>query len=81
MAVRDIRTVATDAPKAVFDLAASEQATDAYLTEFEKTYTRIPNFKWAERHFKISRSGLKVVVVAQDPQTKKVLNAVTAEVK
>jgi thiol-disulfide isomerase/thioredoxin len=81
MVVRDIRTIAPEAPTAVFDLAASERATDAYLTEFEKTYTRIPNFKWAERHFEISRDGLKVVVFAQDPQTKKVLNAVTVEVK
>jgi len=81
MAVRDIRTVTPEASKTVFDLGSSEQATDAYLTEFEKTYTRVPNFKWAERHFKISRTGLKIVVFAQDPQTKKVLNAVTVEVK
>ncbi|MBN1939134.1 MAG: hypothetical protein JW843_06085 [Candidatus Aminicenantes bacterium] len=81
MVVRDIRTVAPESPKAVFDLSASEQATDAYLTEFEKTYTRVPNFKWAERHFKISRNGLKVVVFAQDSQTKKVLNAVTVGVR
>ncbi len=81
LAVRDIRTITAEAPQAVFDLAASEKATDAYLTEFEKTYTRVPNFKWTERHFKISRGGLKVVVFAQDPQTKKVHNAVTVDVK
>jgi thiol-disulfide isomerase/thioredoxin len=81
LVVRDIRTVTPEAPQAVFDLTASEKAADAYLTEFEKTYTRIPNFKWAERHFKISRTGLKVVVFAQDPQTKKVHNAVTVDVK
>jgi len=81
MAVRDILTVTAEAPKAEFDLAASEKETDAYLTEFEKTYTRIPNFKWAERHFRISRTGLKVVAFAQDPATKKILNAVTVDVK
>ncbi len=81
MVVRDIRAVAPEAPAAVFDLAASEKTTDAYLTEFEKTYTRVPNFKWAERHFKINRNGLKVVVFVQDPQTKKVINAVTVDVK
>ena len=42
----------------VFDLAASEKATDAYLTEFEKTYTRIPNFKWAVRHNAIARKEI-----------------------
>jgi len=81
LVVRDIRTVTAEAPQTVFDLTVSEKATDAYLTEFEKTYTRIPNFKWAERHFNISRTGLKVVVFAQDPQTKKVHNAVTVDVK
>lgn len=81
MVVRDIRTATPDSLKIVFDLAASERATDAYLTEFEKTYTRVPNFKWVERHFKISRTGLKVVVFAQDPQTRRILNAVAVGVK
>jgi thiol-disulfide isomerase/thioredoxin len=82
LVVRDLVTVNPSGPKtASFDLAASEKATDAYLTEFEKTYTRIPNFKFAERHAVIARQGLKVVFFAQDRTTKKVLNAVVADVK
>ena len=64
-----------------FDLAASEKATDAYLTEFEKAYTRVPNFKWSVRHNAIARQGLKVAVFVQDKATKKVLNSVSADVK
>lgn len=82
LVVRDLKTVdPAGAKTASFDLAASEKATDAYLTEFEKTYTRIPNFKFAERHAVIARQGLKVVFFAQDRTTKKVLNAVVADVK
>ena len=82
MVVRDIALFDPAAPKAVaFDLAASEQATDAYLTDFEKTSTRFQNFKFPERHAKIDRSKLGVVVFAQDAQTKKVLNAVVVAVK
>jgi thiol-disulfide isomerase/thioredoxin len=82
LVVRDLVTVDPSGPKtASFDLAASEKATDVYLTEFEKTYTRIPNFKFAERHAVIARQGLKVVFFAQDRTTKKVLNAVVVDVK
>jgi len=82
MVVRDLVTVDPAAPKTLtFDLAASEKAADAYLTEFEKTYTRVPNFKWAVRRNAIPRQGLKVVFFVQDKETKKVLNAVVADVK
>jgi tetratricopeptide (TPR) repeat protein len=82
MVVRDILAVEPGAAKHVsFDLAASEVRTDQYLTEFEKTYTRIKDFKFAERHHKIDRSRLRVVLFAQDKGTKKVLNAVVADVK
>jgi thiol-disulfide isomerase/thioredoxin len=82
MVVRDLVTVDPATPKTLtFDLAASEKAADAYLTEFEKTYTRVPNFKWAVRRNAISRQGLKVVFFVQDKATKKVLNAVVADVK
>ena len=81
MVVRDLVTVDPAAPKtATFDLAASEKAADAYLTEFEKTYTRVPNFKWAVRRNAIPRQGLKVVFFVQDKETRKVLNAVVADV-
>jgi tetratricopeptide (TPR) repeat protein len=82
MVVRDLVTVDPAAPKtAAFDLASSEKAADAYLTEFEKTYTRVPNFKWAVRRNAIPRQGLKVVFFVQDKETRKVLNAVVADVK
>jgi hypothetical protein len=80
--VRDIITVdPAAARKASFDLAASEQAAGKYLTDFENTNTRFPGFKFPERHNKIDRSRLAVVFFVQDKETKKVLNAVVAEVK
>jgi len=82
MVVRDLLAIDPAATKAAaFDLAASENGADAYLTEFEKTYTRVPNFKWAVRRNAIARQGLKVVFFVQDKETKKVLNAVIADVK
>jgi thiol-disulfide isomerase/thioredoxin len=82
MVVRDLLTVDPAAPKtATFDLTASEKAADAYLTEFEKTYDRVPNFKWAVRRNAIPRQGLKVVFFVQDKETRKVLNAVVADVR
>lgn len=82
MVVRDLLAVDPSAPRAAsFDLDASEKAADAYLTEFARTYTRVPNFQWAERKNAIARNGLKVVFFAQDRETKKVLNAVVADVK
>jgi thiol-disulfide isomerase/thioredoxin len=82
LVVRDLVTVEPAAAKsASFDLARSEKATDAYLTEFEKTYTRVPNFKWAVRHNAIARRGLKVAFFVQDAASKRVLNAVLADVE
>jgi hypothetical protein len=81
MVVRDIITVDTAAAKTVlFDLAASEKTTDAYLTRFADTYGRIPNFQWAVRHNAIARQGLKVAFIAQDSKSRRVLNAVMADV-
>jgi thiol-disulfide isomerase/thioredoxin len=82
LVVRDLAVLDPAAVKPVtFDLAASEQAADAYLTEFEKTSTRFKDFKFPERHAKIDRAKLSVVFFAQDKETKKVLNAVVADVK
>jgi thiol-disulfide isomerase/thioredoxin len=82
LVVRDLIVLdPAGARQATFDLAASEQATEEYLTEFEKTYTRIQNFKFAERHHKIDRQSLKVVFFAQEKDSQKVLNAVVADVK
>lgn len=82
MVVRDLAVVEPDKAKtAAFDLAASEAATDAYLTEFERSYTRIPGFKFAKRFHRIAREGLRVVFLAQDRASKRVLNAVVAKVQ
>jgi thiol-disulfide isomerase/thioredoxin len=82
MVVRDLLKVDPKGRKsASFDLAASEKAADAYLTDFERSYTRIPNFKWAVRRCAIARSGLKVVLFVQDGSSRQVLNAAVADVK
>ncbi len=81
MVVRDLKTVEPAAPRAVFDLSASELATDAYLTEFERTYDRIPDYKFPKRFNAIGRDALRAVVFAQDKQTRKVLNAVVVDVE
>ena len=81
MVVRDMTTLDPGATKASFDLAASEKATDAYLTDFERTSTRFKGFHFPVRRSAISREGLKVVLFAQERATKKVLQAVVADVK
>jgi thiol-disulfide isomerase/thioredoxin len=82
MVVRDLAVIdPTTARKITFDLKASEKNTDIYLTDFEKTYTRNPNFKWRVRHNIISREGLKVAFFVQDRESKKVLNAAICSVK
>jgi hypothetical protein len=79
--VRDLATVDfAAAGQTSFDLAASERAADEYLTDFEKTSTRFQNFKFPERHAKIDRAKLGVVFFVQNKETKKVLNAVYADV-
>jgi hypothetical protein len=81
MVVRDLLVIDPAAPRsAAFDLAESEKAADAYLTEFAKTYTRIPGFKWEVRRNALPRKGLKVVLFVQEKATGKVLNAVVADV-
>ena len=82
MVVRDLLAVEPKGPRsATFDLAASEQKADQYLTDFETSYTRTPNFKWPVRRSAIARDGLKVVFFVQDRSTRKVLNAAVADVK
>ncbi|HSA97318.1 MAG TPA: hypothetical protein VLJ16_14805, partial [Acidobacteriota bacterium] len=82
MVVRDLLRVGPQGPRsASFDLAASEQKADQYLTDFEKSYTRVPNFKWPVRRNAIARTGLKVVFFVQDRASRKVLNAAVADVK
>ena len=81
MVVRDFATLAPGAKAHAFDLAASEKAADAYLTDFEKTSTRFKGFTFPVRRHTISRDGLKLVLFAQERATKKVLQAVLADVK
>lgn len=82
MVVRDLLVADPAAPKSLeFDLAASEKAADDYLTAFEKSYTRMPDFKWQVRRHVLPRKGLKVVFFAQENATGKVLNAVVADVE
>jgi thiol-disulfide isomerase/thioredoxin len=82
MVVRDLLTVDPKGPRTVrFDLAASEKAADDYLSAFEESYTRVPNFRWEVRRHVLPRRGLKVVFFVQDTVTRKVLNAVLADVK
>ena len=81
MVVRDLAVLAAGIQSVSFDLTASEKAADEYLTNFEKTNTRFQGFKFPERHAKIDRKGLRIVVFAQVKDTKKVLNAAVLEVK
>jgi thiol-disulfide isomerase/thioredoxin len=81
MVVRDLAVFPAGAHAATFDLAASEQGTNRYLTEFENTSTRFAGYKFAERHAAIARQELRIVVFAQEKSTKKVLQAVVVEVK
>ena len=81
MIVRDMVTLPEGTLSASFDLAASEQAADKYLTDFEKTSTRFQGYKFAERHARIDRQALRIVVFAQMKDTKKVLNAAVVDVK
>ena len=82
MVVRDILAVDPKGPgTATFDLAASEKAADAYLTAFEKSYTRVPGFTWGVRRHLLPRRGLKVVFFVQERDSQRVLNAAVADVK
>jgi hypothetical protein len=81
MVVRDLLTLDPATTTSAFDLAASEKATDAYLTEFEQTSTRFKGFRFPVRRHAISREGLKVALFAQQRDTKAVLQSVIADVK
>jgi thiol-disulfide isomerase/thioredoxin len=82
MVVRDLALLdLSGAKQASFDLAASERATDQYLTEFENTNTRFQGFKFPERHHTIDRRKLGVVFFVQDKESKKVYNAIATNVK
>jgi thiol-disulfide isomerase/thioredoxin len=82
MVVRELLAVDPKGPRTVaFDLVASEKAVDEYLTAFERSYTRTPDFKWAVRRNQLPRRGLKVVFFVQESVSRRVLNAAVADVK
>ena len=83
MVVREFETVKpSDKATVTFNIPESERATDAYLSEFEKTrQARQPNWSWPARKNKIDRDKLKAVVFVQDKDTKQVHNAFVADVK
>jgi len=82
MVVRELLAVDPKGPRTVaFDLVASEKAADEYLTAFERSYTRTPDFKWAVRRHQLPRRGLKVVFFVQESVSRRVLNAAVADVK
>jgi tetratricopeptide (TPR) repeat protein len=82
MVVRDLKTIEPKGARtAVFDLVASEKAADEYLTAFERSYKRVPDFKWQVRRNALPRRGLKVVFFVQERDTRRVLNAAVADVK
>jgi hypothetical protein len=81
MVVRDIRTATEGASQAAFDLAESEKNADSYLTDFEKTSTRFPDFRFPERKIRIDRDRLLAVVFVQDRESKEVYNAAVADVQ
>jgi hypothetical protein len=80
MVVRDLHVldeVAVGAKRYVIDLAAAEAAAAERLDQFEKE----ASFTFPERHHRLVRNMLKVVFFVQEKTTKKVLNAIVADVR
>jgi thiol-disulfide isomerase/thioredoxin len=65
----------------VFDLAGIERTNEAFLAEFERTGARTPGFTFPDRRTAIDREGLRVVYFVQDMGSRRILNAVVAEVE
>jgi len=79
MVVREFLTIdpAAKPAQATMNLAESEKLAAAHLADYEKE----KNFQFGEKHFLIDRTNLGVVFFAQDKASKKVFNAVVADVK
>jgi hypothetical protein len=79
MVVRDfsVLTPSGRTARAVFDIAAAESRAAAHLEDFEKER----DFRFKEKKFAVDPGRLAVVFFVQDDATKKVLNAVSADVK
>jgi len=78
LVVRDFLNVkASKSKKIKFKIAKAEDAGEDHLADYEKENS----FEFKEKHFKINASDLRVVFFIQDKETKKVFNAVVADVK
>jgi len=81
MVVRDFKSVAPVAKATVtFNIAESEKAADAFVTEWAKTASERNKQLSNTRRNKIDRKKLKAVVFVQDKTTKQVFNAFVADV-
>jgi len=81
MVVRDFKSVApAEKATVTFNIAESEKAANAFVTEWAKTATGRNKELSATRRHKIDRKKLKAVVFVQDKKTKQVYNAFVAEV-
>ena len=79
MVVRELKSVSLNSDGAgtvIFDLAGSEKAAAEFIADFEKARS----FKFPKTHEKIDPAQLRVVVLAQDKESKKVLNASYADI-
>jgi len=79
MAVRDFLTVDPSAAEkqTTLNLGELEKAAARYLDDFEK----VQKFTFKEKRFTIERAKLAVIFFVQNKETKKVYNAVVADVK
>ena len=82
MVVRDFKSVAPSLNVGVtFNIAESEKAADAFITEWSKTTNSERNKQLSKtRRNKMDRSKLKAVVFVQDKKTKQVYNSFVADV-
>ena len=77
LVVREFINVRPESSPVSINITESEQAAAKHLLDFEEERS----FKFPEKHFKIDRSQLRVVFFIQDQESKKVYNAVVADVK
>jgi len=79
MVVRDFLTVDPSAAEkeATVNLAELEEAAARYLEDFEKAQ----KFTFKEKRFAVERAKLAVIFFVQDKETKKVYNAIVADLK
>jgi thiol-disulfide isomerase/thioredoxin len=78
LVVRDFLNVEAVSSNTVeFDITKAEKAGEDHLADYEKENS----IQFKEKHFKIDSSDLRVVFFVQDKESKKVYNAVVADVQ